>query len=136
MEGEITAEIGMGDGVVLSAVLVGGIDGFHTHIKAQDEIVEIEADAQAIRHGNLLVEGIDLELTSWLVGIITQCPDITTIEEERTIEFPEEVRAVFKVEVEFHVTRLVDEVDGSIVALERSRSESADAPSTDGVGAT
>ena len=136
MEGEITAEIGMGDGVMLAAVLVGGIDGFHAHIKAQDEIVEIEADAQAIRHGYLLVEGIDLELTSWLVGIITQCPDITTIEEERTIEFPEEVRAVFKIEVELHVTRLVDEVDGSIVALERSRSESADAPSTDGVGAT
>ena len=39
MEGEVSPEAGMEDGVVVVLGLVGGIDGFHAQVEAQDEVV-------------------------------------------------------------------------------------------------
>ena len=56
MKGKVATELWMEDGEMLAAVAVDGIDGLHTHVEAEDEIVEIEAEAQAVADGHLLPE--------------------------------------------------------------------------------
>ena len=46
------------------------IDGFHTHVETQHEVVEVEAEAQAIADGQLRKEFIDLELSAWLFLLV------------------------------------------------------------------
>ena len=70
MELEVAAEAGMQDGIMLVGVAVGGIDGLHTHVETQDEVVEVEAQAQTVGHGQLLVELVEAELSAGLFGIV------------------------------------------------------------------
>ena len=70
MELEVAAEAGMQNGIMLVGVAVGGIDGLHAHIETQDEIVEVEAQAQTVGHGQLLVELVEAELSAGLFGIV------------------------------------------------------------------
>ena len=104
----------MNDCPVLLLVLIGGIDGFHTHIETQDEIVEVKTYSQAVSHSYLLVELIQLELSAWLFIVGTKGPDIAGIYEERTLELPEQRRAVLSIKVELQIARLVDEVDTAV----------------------
>ena len=53
VEGVVAAEAGIGDGVVR---VVSGVDGFHAEVEAQDEVVEVEAQAQTVGHGYLADE--------------------------------------------------------------------------------
>ena len=103
---------------MLSAILVCGIYSLHAHIESQDKIVEIEPHAQTVCRSELVIEFSDIKLSSRLVRIFPQCPNIAAIDEHRTVELPKEVSAVLHVEVNLHVTRLIDEVDGTIVPLE------------------
>ena len=109
--------------------LVGWVYGLHARIETQDEIVEVKAKPQSVSNSNLLIKLIPLKLTAGLLGIVTQSPDIARINEHSTVELPEQVRTELCVEVEFHVTRLDDEVDTTIMTAELSRSELTDAPS-------
>ena len=54
-----------------------------------DYLLSAEA-RDAVRNGYLLVELIDLELSTRLLGIRPQCPDVSGIYECRTIELPEQ----------------------------------------------
>ena len=134
MESEVALQVMVQDGIMVFLFLIGRVDGFHAHVETKDEIVEIQAHTQSIGHGNLFVELIDFELSSGLFLILPQRPDVSSIDEECAIEFPEQVCAVFHVDIEFHITRLVDEVDGTIRTLERARTKSSDAPSPHRVG--
>jgi len=48
VEGEVAFEVGMDDREVVVIFFVGRIDGFHATVEAEDEIVEVEPQAQAI----------------------------------------------------------------------------------------
>ena len=48
MKCKIATEFGMDYGVMVVALFHHWIDGFHTHIEAQDEIIEIEPKTQAV----------------------------------------------------------------------------------------
>ena len=134
MELEIATETRIDEGVVLVGVAIGGVDSLHTHVETQDEIVEVQAQTQSVGHGDLLVELVESELSTGLLSIVTQRPDVTCIDECSTIELPEQERTIFQVEVYLHVTRLIDEVNASVGASEATWSESAHTPSAHAVG--
>ena len=78
----------MYNGKMFSIRLIRRIDGFHTAIQTQDKIIEIQTKAKAIRDSNLLIELIKLKLSSWLIGIVAQGPNISSIYESCAFEFP------------------------------------------------
>ena len=98
VEGKITIEVVMEDGVVVTP-FVSRVDGFHTCIEANDEKVGIHAKTNAITHSNLLPESAKAECTSRLVFVSTDGPYITCIDEGGTTEFPKELGTVFKAQI-------------------------------------
>lgn len=136
MELEVATKARMQDGVVFVIVAIGGIDGLHGKVKTQDEVVEIESKTKTIGHSKLLIEMIQPELTTGLIGIVAQGPDITGIDEGCSVELPEEESAVLHTQIELHVAGLIDEVDAAIRPPEASRAQSAYAPTTNRVGTT
>lgn len=120
MEGEIPLEVRMKDGIAHTPALVNGIDRLHASIKAKDKEVQIQADAQTVGHGYLLVEFVELELPAGLLLILAQRPDIARIHKDGTPEFPEEPRAILNAGIQLDVARLVQKV---IIAGERAGSQ-------------
>ena len=78
----------------------------------------------------LLVEFIKFELPARLFFIIAQGPNVACINEECPIDFPEEESAIFCIQVNLHVARLIDEVNGTICAMKLTRSESSYIPTS------
>ena len=115
---------------------VGRIDGFHTHIEAKNEIAKVKAQANTVSHSYLLIEIGEMELSTWLLCIRTQSPDVSCINEGCTIKLPEEISAIFGTKVEFHIARLIDEVDATISTTKSSWSEFSHSPSSHRVGST
>ena len=116
--------------------LVGRVDGLHTHVEAKDEVAEVEPQPKSVGHGYLLIETVELELSSRLFLVIAKSPDVAGIHEDGTVEFPKQVAAVFNAHIQFHVARLVDEVDASIVSLELAGSQLSYAPASHRVGSS
>ena len=108
---------------MLSAILVCGIYSLHAHIESQDKIVEIEPHAQTVCRSELVIEFSDIKLSSRLVRIFPQRPNIAAIDEQGTVELPKEVGTILDAEVEFEVTRLIDEVDAAVSSVIFSRTE-------------
>ena len=55
VERQIAPEVRMNQRIVrLVLRLVGRIDGLHTQIKAQDEIVEVQSYTHAVAHGQIV----------------------------------------------------------------------------------
>ena len=48
MEGEVALEAGMRDGVMSATVGIGRMYGLHAAVEPQNEVVEIEAKAEAV----------------------------------------------------------------------------------------
>ena len=117
MEGKIAAEIGMDNRITLCPL--GGIDRLHTSIETQHEKVQIEAQPQSVCHRNLLIELVKAELTSGLVLVIAQRPDVSGIDKHRAPELPEQAGAIFDAGIELDVACLIQEI---AVAGERTRS--------------
>ena len=64
VEGEVAAKAGMDDGEMLIIVgFEGGIDGLHTKIETDDEIVEVQAQTQAVTDSQILQDALQLELS-------------------------------------------------------------------------
>ena len=55
---------------------------------------QTEYRANTVGNGYLLVELVESELSAGLFSIVTQRPDVTCIDECRTIELPEQERAI------------------------------------------
>jgi hypothetical protein len=108
---------------MLTARAVSRVDSFHTHVEAYDEIVEVEAYAKTVTDSQLFPEFRKLELPARLVGIFPECPDVASIDKQRSTEFPEKVGTVLGVQVKLHVASLVDEVNAPIVTHKLSWSE-------------
>ena len=136
MEGEIATENGIKQGPMLTLVGVSGIDGLHTHVEAKDEIVEIEAQAQTVGHRNLLIKFIKLKLSTRLFLVVTQGPDISSVDKHGTIKLPEQEGAILHVQVKLNIARLVDEVDAAVGTTELTRTKLAHPPSANGVGSS
>ena len=67
MEGIVTTEPRVDDGVVLLVVfLVGRVDGFHTEVESQDEVAEVETEACTITDGQLAGEVLQAKLSARL----------------------------------------------------------------------
>ena len=58
---------------------------FHSHVEAQDEIAEVQANPQSIGNGNLSVERVQMELSTWLFLVFSQCPNVSSINECRSV---------------------------------------------------
>ena len=56
MKSKVATEFGVHYRKVLATVIIHWIDGLHTHVETQDEIVEIQAESQTIADGNLFPE--------------------------------------------------------------------------------
>ena len=135
MEGEVAAEDRMDDGVAVASV-IGWMDGFHAGIEAKDEEVEVHTETESVGYGYLAIEVVETEGASRLVGIVANGPDVAGIDEEGTVELPEEEGSVFDAEVELQVTRLVDEVDTAIGSVVGTWSQRAYRPSSYAVGSS
>ena len=79
----------MNNGIVTTAVGVNRIDGFHTAVETQNEIIQIKPQTQAVRRRNLFVKTIETELSALLVGIIACSPYIAAIYKDSAMQFPE-----------------------------------------------
>ena len=86
MEGEVAAPAGMEDGVMVLVVVVGRIDRLHGTVEAEDEIAEVEAQAEAVGDGDLLEEGVELKLAAGLLGIGSERPDVARIDKGGAVE--------------------------------------------------
>ncbi len=134
MDGKVALETRMDDGEMVASVGVGRVDGLHARIEAEDEIVEVETDAQPVGHGYLTPELIEAELPTGLVGIVAEGPDVAGIDKGGTIDFPEQMGSILDVHVELDVARLVDEVDAPVGTLEGAWAQASDRPPPDAVG--
>ena len=136
MEGEIAAELRVNDGEMLLLGGIGGVDSLHTHVEANNEIVEVQTDAQTIADSQLVPELRELKLSARLLFVFTQGPYITGIDEQGTTKLPEQIGTILEIEVELHIARLVDEVDTSVGANELTRTQTAHTPTTHTIGTT
>lgn len=133
VEGKVAAEVGVHQRIAV-APLAGRVYGLHACVEAQDEEVEVEADADAVGHGYLTIETVEAELPAQLVHVVAECPDVAGIDIDCSLQFPEELGAVFDVDVELDVARLEHEVDVAAIRLVAARPEAAHRPAAHAVG--
>ena len=55
MEVEVSTQPRMDDCPMFLLTIISRVDSLHTHIKSDDEVIEIQAQAQTIRYGYLLI---------------------------------------------------------------------------------
>ena len=124
----------MYDGIMALAVGIGWMNGFHATVEPYDEVVEVETKPHAVGNCYLPPELVEMELSSRLVWVVTNGPNVACIYESRSVQFPEEMRSILYVQVELDVASLVDKVNVSARATESARTKLADTPSADAVG--
>ena len=134
MEGEVALELGMDYGEMSVVVGIGWMYGFHAAIESKDEVVEVKAQSKTIGDGYLLPKFFEAELTSRLLFIVANCPNITRIDKGCTVNLPKEMCSVLCIQVKLDVTCLIDEVDTSVIPLECARPKFSNTPTTDTVG--
>ena len=83
MEGKITAKFWTEERIL---VLAGShrIDGFHTSIKSDDEVVQVETESQSVCYRQLLVEAVETEGPLLLSFVLADVPDVAGIDESGT----------------------------------------------------
>lgn len=85
MKCEISVHVRVEYWIVFIFRFVSWIYCFHSHVEAQDEIAEVQADPQSIGNSNLFVESVKMELSAWLFLVFSQCPNISCINECRSV---------------------------------------------------
>ena len=53
MHREVSPDGWMIDGIMLAMCVVGGIDGFHTEVETDEEIVEVQSQSCSVGHSHL-----------------------------------------------------------------------------------
>ena len=81
----------------------------HTKVETQQEVGEIQANAQAIAQSYLLVELIELEHTAGLVLVFFYCPYIAGIDECAQLNHPKQFGTILQIHVEAHIAALINE---------------------------
>ena len=136
MELEVTPKTRVQQRQVSGAATDGRIDGFHGAVEAEDEVAEIQAEAHSVGCGYLFPEAVQAELATGLFVVLAESPDVAGIDEEASVQLPEEVRSPLGAEVQLQVACLANKVYASIRPAEASRSEASDAPAANAVGTT
>ena len=81
MERKVTVEFRLQEReLVLSRVY--GVNGLHTSVETDNQVIEVETNPQAIRHGQLLVEPVETESRFLLFNIIVYVPDISCVDKD------------------------------------------------------
>lgn len=93
-----------------SFLIVSRIMGFHTKVKAQQEVSEVHAQTYAVSGSNFFVETIEMEHAAGLVGIVVDGPDIAGINEQGAFEHPEQLGPVLGRQDKRYVAALIDKV--------------------------
>ena len=96
---------------MLSAISIHRIDGFHTSIESEDEVVKYQSETHAIGCSQLFIELIETELATWLVRIFAQGPYITGINKQCAVNFPEQMGSVLCIKIQFHVAALINVIN-------------------------
>ena len=109
MESKITVEVRLQERIFVLAA-VHGVHGLHTSVETDNQVVQVETDSQSIGHRQLLVEAVEAERAFLLPFIVADIPDVARIHEDSPIEFPEQVGAVFHIQIELDVARMIDVV--------------------------
>ena len=134
MEGKIPTEFRMDQRVVrLVLSLIGRIDGLHTSIETQHEEVEVQSQAEAVARSQVRHHSSKGELSSRLLFIISESPDVTRIDKGCSVELPEQVGAILQVQVQLQVAGLGDEVYPTVLVLIASWAQTSHRPASHAV---
>ena len=106
----------------------------NTQIEADDEEVEVVANANTCAEGNLLAEVFEGELTARLVLTVAQKPHIACIEEGSTIQLADDGEAILHVCFQLEIAHLVDVRVLRLLGMVSARAYCAHAESTDAIG--
>ena len=77
-----------------------------------------------------------MERPSRLVRIVACIPYISCINKECSVKFPEQLGTVFHAEIQFQVSRLIDEINLSVLPDIAAWPQFADAPTPDTIGSS
>ena len=82
---------------------------FHTHIDTKQEKIQVKPQTHTPVHGYAASQIPERELRQFvLVGTcVSQCPDVSCIDENSAPEFPVHVETVFHIGLQLHVAGLV-----------------------------
>ena len=108
----------------------------NVNFNLKDKVVEIKAKTETIRNCNLSPEFINVELSAWLFLVISDGPNVTSINECCPVQFPEEMCAILDIQIQFDITCLVNEINITIRALETTRTKLTNTPASNTIGAT
>ena len=78
-----------------------------TPVNADNEEVEVVAQAYTRAHSHLAKHVLKLKLALWPIVVVLQRPHVTSIKEHRSIQIAKQSWSVFKVEEQLHISRLV-----------------------------
>ena len=70
---------------MLTSGFISRVNSFHTKIKTQNKVIEIQTKAHTICYSYLLIKLINLELSTRLISIRTYSPVISSINKKGTI---------------------------------------------------
>ena len=80
----------------------------YAEVEADDEEVQVVADAYACTECYLLSEVLEAELTAGLVVATAQQPHIACVYEGCSLQFPDDGEAILQVYLKFEIAHLVD----------------------------
>ena len=78
-----------------------------TPVNADNEEVEVVAQAYTCAHSHLAKHVLKLKLALWSIVVVLQRPHVTSIKEYCSIQIAKQSWPVFKVEEQLHISRLV-----------------------------
>ena len=102
---KVAGKIGLGYGPLYCPI--GRVVGFHTEVGADNYKIEVEAYAESICQGYLLIEGIKAKYTSGLGFVVVYGPYVTGIDKECRLDFPEQLGSILYAQVETNIATLV-----------------------------
>ena len=94
MESQIPAQPRMDEGIMGIIRIIGGIDGLHTKVETHHEVVEVQAQAEAVARSDVIQQAREPELSLGLVFVVADGPDVSCIEEQGPVELPEQMGTV------------------------------------------
>ena len=122
MEGEIPVKFRSEERILIFSA-IHRIDGLHTTVKADYQIVKVKTDTKPIRHRQLLIESVETEGSFFLTFLFMDVPNITGIHKKGTIQHPEQMGTVFDVHIQLDVTGMIDIIHSSIRSPVTSRTQ-------------
>ena len=137
MEGQVTTQVWVYQRIMgFFLRLIGRIDGLHAEVEAQDEVVEVQPETESVTDCQILDHIMDLKLSARLLRIVAQCPNISCISKNSSVEFPEQTGTIFQIDIQLQVTGLGDEIDAPVFILVSTRPQTSDTPASHAVCAT